>query len=193
MATRDVNGRRPTKSRTFRWRGAKSSVRTIGVVVSSGAIGVAVVVASGTQMAGSANAGTFPTATASATATVSGVADDSTATGYLQKLVSVDQQMESAVSALANGVQNGDWDAAGTACQQLSGSGDAFRAMLPSPDSRVSPRVEQAADDVSAASGVCRTFGAGTTTQADWDQCAASIKAARSDLTGAAQILRHPR
>jgi len=192
MATRDVIERRPTESGPVGRRRAKSSARVVGVVISSGAIGVAVYVASGTEVASSASADTFTTATATASATVSGVADETTAASYLQKVGAVDQQMESAVQAVTNGVQNQDWDAANTACQQLSGAGQAFRAMLPSPDSRVTPRLRQAADDIEAASGLCMAFGPNTA-QADWDQFISSISGARSDLTSAAHILEHPR
>ncbi len=193
MATRGMSQRRPRgSSGPFGWCRAKPSARVLGVVISAGAIGAAMLMASGTELASSPSAGAFSTATASASATVSGVADEPTASGYLQKLASVDQQMESAVQSVADGVNKQDWNAATTACQQLSGSGQAFRAMLPSPDSRITPRLQQVADKINAASGLCMAFGP-TTTQADWDQFISSVNGARSDLTGAAQILRHPR
>jgi len=192
VATRDVSERTRTRSGPLGWRRAKSSARVAGVVASCGAIGVAVLVASGTELASPPSASAFNTATASPSATVSGVAGDAAASNYLQKIQSVDQQMESALQAVANGVQNQQWDAARAACQQLSGSGEAFRATLPSPDSRITPRVRQAADDIGTASGMCAAFGP-STTQADWDQFIASINNARSDLISAAQILKHPR
>ena len=192
MATRDASERPPTESGRFGWCRAKAPARVAGVVISCGAIGVAVLVANGTELASLPSASAFNTATVSPSATVSGVADDAAATNYLQKLSSVDQQMESAIQAVANAVQNQQWDAAGAACQQLAGSGDAFRALLPSPDSRITPRIRQVADNLSAAAGTCAGFGA-STTQAEWDQFVGSLNSVRSELTSASQILRHPR
>jgi len=191
MATRDMSERPPTRSGSF-WCRAKSSARVAGVVISCGAIGVAVLVAGGTELASPPSASAFNTATATPSATVSGVVDATTASNYLQKLQSVDQQMESALTAMTNGVANQDWNATKTACQQLADSDGAFRDMLPSPDSRITPRIRQATDDVATASGLCTAFSP-STTQPEYDQFIALIKNARSDLVSAAQILRHPR
>ncbi|HUO37447.1 MAG TPA: hypothetical protein VMU34_06235 [Mycobacterium sp.] len=104
----------------------------------------------------------------------------------------VDKDFESNLQSLATAVQNQDWGGAKTACQTVSGSAQALKATLPSPDSRVTPRVRQAADNITTAYGRCSQFGPAMV-QDDWDQFMTSVNNARSDLISAASILQHPR
>lgn len=172
-----------------RW--GRSPARTMGVLAASAAIVSAAVMAGGTELASSPNASANP-ATASATATVSGVADQTSASRYLDTINDVDKELESNLQSLASAVQNGDWNGARAACQRISGSGDAFKNTLPSPDSRVTPRIKQAADNIATAGGICMGFGPAMV-QADWDNFMVSINNARSDLLSAVPILQHPR
>ena len=164
----------------------KSRAGAAGVVVGSAAVVAAAAIGAGAQLAGSPTATALPVDTP--TATVSGVAPPSKEAQYWSKVDPAYTDMESAVQALSNASDGGNPDAMKAACQQLSKSGQELKNTLPSPDSKVTPRIQEAVDNINSAYNVCMTLGPDTS-QADVNQFTDAINAARAHLKSAQQIV----
>jgi hypothetical protein len=178
MALRTMGQGRPAAP----WYRAKW-VGAGGVLMGSAAIVAAAAIAAGAQLASS------PTALAGPkpTATVSGVADPGSANSYLSSIGPAWQLMQSSLQNLANAVQAADWTAINTSCQQLAGAAQRYQASLPSPDSRVTPRIQSAADNINQAVDVCMTWVPGS--QPDVAQLMSHVEDATADLRKAKTIL----
>lgn len=158
--------------------------RVAGLLVGLAAVGVATAITAGVQVASSpiATAGPKPTATAS------GAADPHTAYAWYQKLGAPYNAMQDSLAAVGTALNTGDVDALHAACRDLRVAAGQYAALLPSPDSRATFRIQGVVDDLNAAADICMGFGPGI----NWEGAkpmSAHIDDANARLRSAKQIL----
>ena len=125
------------------------------------------------------------------TATVSGVADPTEGAQYFGSIMGSYNDMQAALRTIGNGLQNPiNWDTIKAGCQQLSNAGALLKSTLPSPDSRVTFRIQSAVDNINTASDICNGLGP-TSTQADLDHMMSFVNTANGDFKAVKQILSH--
>ena len=180
---RAVEEQNSARQEIRRWYDARW-VRATARLAGFGAVITAAVICTATPLSGppSATANTTPTAT------VSGVADPESGADFLKSLSGPYSSMGSALTNMGNAIKAQDWDGVHGTCQDLRGSGQQLKAKLPSPDSRVTPEIQAAVDDINSASDICAGFGP-QTQQSDFNQMMSFINDARSHITHVKTIL----
>ena len=161
-----------------------------GVLAGSVAVLIVTVGPAATPFAGSPRAvAATATATASASAKVSGAALPSELNNYMYATLAIpSKNLQTALATIQTNWQAKDWDSLQVGCRQLRAAGRQFEDTLPSPDSRITPRIQGAADDMLAAADICATFGPDSTA-ADYDPLNARIVDAFKRIKSA-QLIR---
>jgi hypothetical protein len=160
-------------------------VRSCGLFVAATAVASAGVVTMGTSLGGYSIASARPTATA----TVSGAADDNSAFKWYGELVEPYKVMDAALKTFSNGIRAQDVALMGDGCNRITNAANKFEATLPSPDAKVNFRIQSLVDNLNSAASLCATYGAGTT----WESAAPMmdyIDDANNDIRVVKQILR---
>ncbi|HEY7054092.1 MAG TPA: hypothetical protein VH496_18460 [Mycobacterium sp.] len=162
-------------------------LRIVGLTASAGAVVAAAVIVAGQQLATAPHATAAPDPT-KPTATVSGVGEPTRLLLYQQSLGPAYDNMQSALQNIDNSLRKGDWDGAIDGCHELADSGAQFKALLPTPDQKLTSKVRQAAAEIANASNVCMNFGP-STTNADYNQMQSYVSKAIDNLVAAKGIM----
>ena len=172
-------------------------VTTTGRLVGLAAVVTAIAIGTGTQLANSPTAiadkggRATPSVTgveAVPTAIVSGVADPTSALDYFSSLSGGYQTMQAALQNIGKALQAQDFDSVKAGCQQLRSGGQLLKSTLPSPNSRVTFRIQSAVDNIDSAADLCMGLGP-TSTQADLDHMMSFIDNANADFKTVKQTL----
>ena len=207
MSTRDTGqsaARRSAAARAdattrIRPRWARRWVTATGRLVALAAVVAAIAIGAGSPVANSPSAiadkgnRNTPSVTGALdvpTAVVSGVAAPIDKAQYYVSLTGGWKTMQAALQTINRGLQAQDFDVVKAGCQQLSNAAGLFKSTLPSPDSRVTFRIQSAVDNINNASDACMGLGP-TSTQADLDHMMSFIISTDTDLKTVNQILGH--
>lgn len=153
--------------------------RVVGAAAAFAAVGAAAVAVSVTEIdtAPRANAAPKPTAT------VSGAASPKANYQYFDSITPSYEAMDASLKNISTAVESQNWNALSSGCQTLAGSGDSFAGSLPSPDSRITPRMQRVASEIGSAADVCMSWGPGA--PADVAQMMSHIDTAMKNLRAA--------
>ena len=206
MATRDIGHLDAARRSAITHTDATTGIRrwwttrwvtATGRVVGLAAVVTAIAIGAGTQLGNSPSAiadkggRATPTVTGQGdvpAAIVSGVADPTSALEYFNSLTGGYRMYQTALQNISAALAAQDFDAVKAGCQQLSNAGQLFKSTLPSPNSRVTFRMQSAVDAIGTASDICMGFGP-TSTGADLDHMMSYINNANNDFKTVKQIL----